>query len=70
MTDSSMVFFTPERMMEFWGYCRMLLISASPMVMISVALIAVGLTISIIVRIFAKAKEDDGADQDYEVKHY
>ncbi|MGG0718384.1 hypothetical protein ABE096_12440 [Robertmurraya massiliosenegalensis] len=64
-----MNFFTEARMMEFWGYVKTILTSASPMVMLMFALIAVGFTIGIIIRIFKEARKDDDED-DYEIKHY
>lgn len=66
-----MTFFTDARMQEFWGLVKALLLSVSPMVMISVALIAVGMLLTIIVNSFKQARsKDDDDDSDYEIKHY
>lgn len=68
----SMNFFTEARMLEFWGYVRTILSSVSPMVMLAVAIIAVGLLLVIIITSFKQAakKEDDEEDQDYEIRRY
>lgn len=68
----SMTFFTEERMLEFWGYVRAILSSISPMVMLAVAIIAVGLLLVIIISSFKQAakKDNDDDDRDYEVRHY
>lgn len=67
----SMKFFTEERMLEFWGYVRELLMSASPMVMLSVAVVAVGMFLTIIINAFKQARSNNNDDDsDYEIKHY
>ncbi|KAB2333981.1 hypothetical protein [Bacillus mesophilum] len=67
----SMNFFTEERMLEFWGYVRQLLSSVSPMVMLAVALIALGLFLVIIINTFKQAaSKNDDDDDEIEVKHY
>ncbi|WP_445486474.1 hypothetical protein [Niallia sp. 03133] len=63
-------FFTEARMNEFWEYVKMLLSTASPMVLIMVAVSAAGLLITILVRIFRKAAADEEDNDDYEVRHY
>ena len=65
----SMNFFTEARMLEFWGYVRAILMSASPMVMLGVAIFCVGLVITIIIRAFRQAQDDD-QDEDFDIKHY
>ncbi|MGD6940959.1 hypothetical protein ACQCT6_02825 [Cytobacillus gottheilii] len=65
----SMNFFTEERMLEFWGYVRQLLSSVSPMVMLAVALIALGLFLVVIINTFKQAASKDD-DEEFEVKHY
>lgn len=69
----SMNFFTKDRMLEFWGYVRELLLATSPMVMLGVAIIAVGLLLGIIISMFKQANREDNDndhDDDYEVRHY
>jgi len=66
-------FFTEARMTEFWGYVKMLLTTASPAILMDVALIAVGMVIAIIVNAWKKASRENNSDDendDYEVKHY
>ena len=69
-------FFTESRMIEFWGYVKMLLLAANPVVMMAVGVIAVGLIFRIVVRVWkqasaarSKGKSADDGD-DYEVRHY
>lgn len=64
-------FFTEARMTEFWGYVKMLLSAASPAVLMAVALIAVGMVLSIVITAWKKSASDkEGEDDDYEIKHY
>lgn len=67
-----MTFFTEERLLEFWGYVRSMLLSVSPMVMLMVALTAVSLLLVIVVRIFKQAnrKDDKDDDDEFEIRHY
>lgn len=65
-------FFTDERMMEFWGYVKMLLQMISPGVMLVVAIAAVGMLLVIVITSWKSAskgleKEDD---DEFEVKYY
>ena len=64
-------------MIEFWGYVKMLLLAANPVVMMAVGLVAVALIFRIVVRVWKQASAarssngrsaDDG--DDYEVRHY
>ncbi|MBK5447033.1 hypothetical protein [Peribacillus sp. TH24] len=55
-----------EDMALFWSYVKMLIMAANPWIMLSIAVIAVGLVLGIIVRAWkesAKEKEDD--DMEY-----
>lgn len=66
-------FFTKERMDEFWGYVATLLKMASPSAMIVIAVIAVGMVLTIAIAAFKKAtkeNDDDNENDDYEVRHY
>lgn len=53
---------------DFWNYVKFLLEEVNPFVMISFALMAVGLLIPIIVKAFKKS--DDDLDHDFEYREY
>ena len=58
-----MTFFTADRMDEMWGFVFDLLKMASPAVLIAVAIISVGILLTIIVNTFKKSEKNqlDGA---------
>lgn len=58
---SDYTFFTSARLMEFWGWVKILLQMASPAVLIAVAIIAVGLLLAIVIRAFKKASKEQYA---------
>ncbi len=66
----SIDFWTTSNMNEFWGYVRMLLETISPGIMITVAVVAVGLLVGIVVSTWRKAQKDQEQEQDYEVRRY
>lgn len=68
----SITFATPENMGIFWGYVKTLLSFASPWVMISVSIIAVGMLLFIVITAFKKASKDryEEDEDDFEIKHY
>lgn len=71
MNIPNITFATKENMNMFWGFTRALLSFASPFLMIAVAIVAVGMVITIIVVAFKKAgKENDDDKDEYEIKHY
>lgn len=61
-------FYTTENMGLFWEYCRMLLSTTSPGVLIWFAAVGVGYLISIIVKSFKSGNKDE--DEEIEIKHY
>lgn len=58
---SDYTFFTSARLMEFWGWVKILLQMASPAVLIAVAIIAVGLLLAIVIRAFKKSSKEQYA---------
>lgn len=54
---------------EFWDFATMLLKTTSPGVMISFALVAVGLLLGVIVNAWRQSSKED-EEEDYEIKHY
>ena len=64
-------FATEENMNQFWGFVKSLLGLAGPWVMIAVAIIAVGLLLTVVINAYKQASKDDKEeDDDYEIKHY
>ena len=64
-------FFTDARMTELWGYVKMLLTFASPSVLMAVAIIAVGMVLTIVISAWKNAaSKKEEQDDDYEIKHY
>lgn len=65
-------FFNSENMMLFWDYVKMLLMGVQPAILISVAVVAVGLILGIVVKAWRKSSDDQlkDNDDDYEIRHY
>lgn len=65
-------FFNSANLALFWEYVKMLLTSVSPAILISVAVVAVGLLLGIVVNAWKKSSDDQLKDDDdgYEVRHY
>jgi hypothetical protein len=62
-------FFNEENMGLFWGYCKSLLSTAAPGVLIVLAVMGVGMLITIIIKAFKEATKED-KDDDYEYREY
>lgn len=67
-TIPQMKFFTDANLDIFWADVKNLLFAAGPGVMISVAVICIGMLITIIVSLFRKAEEKE--NDDYDTKYY
>ncbi|PAE09795.1 hypothetical protein CHI02_23315 [Niallia circulans] len=64
-------FFTKARLEEFWGYVWMLMSTASPGLMLVIAVISVGMLLSIVIVGFKKSSKDtEDEEEDYEIRHY
>lgn len=67
----NITFATPGNMNTFWGFVRTLLNFAGPWLMIAVAILAVGILLTVIITAFKNASKDDREEnEEYEVKHY
>lgn len=62
-------FWNSVRLTEFWDMVGGLLKFVSPGVLITVAIIGVGMLLTIVINAFKQGAEDDD-DKDYEIKHY
>lgn len=65
-------FFNASNLALFWDYVGMLLTGVSPALLISVAVVAVGLLLGIVINAWRKSSEDQlkENDDDYDIKHY
>lgn len=70
MITGNIVFYTPERMAELWGYIENLLSMVSPGVMIAVAIIAVGMILTVVVRAWKEAAAPKEQGDDIEIRRY
>lgn len=70
MNQYEHTFFTPARLNEFWQMVVALLKLASPAVLISIAIIGVGMIVTIAIVAFKKAANQDDDDEDYDIKYY
>ncbi|WP_018931341.1 hypothetical protein [Gracilibacillus lacisalsi] len=66
----SITFWTNDNMAKFWDYVQMLLETIQPGIMLTVAIVLVGLLIGVIVRSFKKTEDDENNDRDYEIRRY
>lgn len=65
----NITFATPENLAQFWDFVETLLRFAAPWVTIAVAIIGVGILITVIINAWTQgAKEQE--DDDIEVRHY
>lgn len=65
------VFLTDDRMDKLWGYVKYFLFYVSPLVMISAAILTVGMVIWALSYYYNKVKDDkNDDDDDYEVYRY
>lgn len=70
MIIGNIVFYTPERMAEFWGFVKTLLSMVSPGVMIAVAIIAVGMILTVVVRAWKEAAAPKEEGEEIEIRRY
>lgn len=63
-------FFTPERLREFWEMVAGLLKFASPSVLIAVAIIGVGMLLTIVITTFKKGTKANDEDGDFDIHYY
>lgn len=71
MNQYEHTFFTSARLNEFWQMVVGLLSFASPAILISIAIMAVGMFVTMAIVAFKKAsKQDDDDDGDYDIKYY
>lgn len=63
-------FWNNQTINEFWEYVRILLEGISPGILISVAIVAVGLVLTIIVNAWKRSSKDLEKDDDIEIRHY
>lgn len=63
-------FFTSARLKEFWSMIEGLLSFAAPSVLIFVAISAVGMVVTLIIKAFRKGANSDDDDKDYDIKYY
>lgn len=65
-------FWNSENMLQFWSYVRLLLEGISPGILITVAVVAVGLLLGIVVKAWAKSSDDQlrerGRDEDDDIE--
>lgn len=60
-----------EDMAIFWGYVKLLLGTVSNWIMLSVAVVAVGLLLGIVVKAWKESSKDvDKSDEDFDYKEY
>lgn len=70
MISYNIEFFTPARLREFWSMIEGLLKFASPSVLIFVAIMAVGMVLTIAIKAFKKGAETNDQDKDFDIKYY
>lgn len=63
------VFWTNDNMATFWGYVKMLLETIQPGIMITVAIVAAGFLLSIIIKAVRKGEKDKD-DDEIEIRRY
>lgn len=66
-------FFDTRNLNTLWGFVAELLKFVSPGIMIVVAILCVGMVLTIAIRAFKKGADDDDRrknDEDYDVKYY
>lgn len=63
-------FWDSARLKEFWGIVESLLKFASPSVLIAVAIIAVGMVMTLVIYAFKKGANQDNRDDDFDIKYY
>ena len=56
--EPRITFFTDARMSQFWEYVKMLLLTISPGVMITVAIAAAGIFLTIVVKAWVSATKE------------
>lgn len=64
----TITFATAENMAQFWSFVETLLGFAAPWLMIAVAILAVGLLVTVIIKAWKQGAKDE--DDDVEVRHY
>jgi hypothetical protein len=62
-------FFNEENMTLFWEYCKSLLSTAAPGVLIVIAVMGVGMLITIIINAWKEANKKE-QDDDYDYREY
>lgn len=62
-------FWSTSSMGEFWGYVRMLLEGVSPGIMLTFAVVAVGLLLGIIIKAWKQSSKET-EDDDVEFREY
>lgn len=63
-------FLNGENLSLMWSYARTLLSGVSPLILISFAIVSVGLLLGIVIKAWKSISKDSEKEDDVEIRHY